>query len=323
LPAEPAWPSGDEAVSVSPHPDRTAKIEAISRLPMRERAITPKLTRRSNMDSECVAFLQWALPRLGLRWEGFRRVRAQVCKRIARRMRELGASGFAEYRERLAVDPLEWSELERHCRVTISRFYRDRRLFDRLASEILPALAAGALARGDRQLRVWSAGCGAGEEPYTLALLWRFRLASELPELGLSILGTDADEHQIERARVGCYRPSSLRELPADLRLPFARQGDDLCIEPEIRQGIELRIEDLRRRMPDGCFDLVLCRNLAFTYFAEPVQREIAAAIGQRLRAGGFLVLGKHERLPPGQPELEAWSEADRIHRRLGAAQIE
>ncbi len=267
---------------------------------------------------DCVSFLRWALPELGLRWDGFRRVRGQVCKRIARRIRELTLGNFDDYRGYLAGHTEEWDVLEQLCRVTISRFYRDRGVFDRLGSDVLPALAANATVRGDDELRIWCAGCGAGEEVYTLALLWRLELAPRFPDITLRVLGTDADAHQIERARLGCYRPSSLRELPNDWqRAAFTRRDGSVCIDPAFRDAVELRVEDLRQQMPPGPFDLVLCRNLAFTYFAEPLQREIGARFAERLRTDGALVLGKGERLPAGLPGFVVWSAADWIHRRI------
>lgn len=90
-------------------------------------------------DADCVAFLQWALPHLRLRWPGFRKVRKQVCKRIDRRCRELGLADIAAYRDYLASQPGEWPTLASMCRVSISRFYRDRAVFDQLAQVVLPA----------------------------------------------------------------------------------------------------------------------------------------------------------------------------------------
>jgi chemotaxis protein methyltransferase CheR len=78
-------------------------------------------------DAECVDFLQWALPRLGLRWQGFRKVRRQVCRRVARRIAELGLADADAYRLYLERNPQEWDALAELCRVTISRFWRDRR----------------------------------------------------------------------------------------------------------------------------------------------------------------------------------------------------
>ena len=89
-------------------------------------------------DADCVAFLQWALPQLGLRWAGYRKVRRRACKRIGRRMRELGVADAAAYRARLQADPAEWRALAALCPIPISRFYRDREVFDCLGAEALP-----------------------------------------------------------------------------------------------------------------------------------------------------------------------------------------
>src|SRR6185295_20147796 len=124
------------------------------------------------VSDRCVELLQWALPRLGKRWQGFRNVRGQVCKRIARRARELGLADLEAYRAHLEAHDDEWPVLDALCRVTISRFYRDRAVFDRLRLEILPAFAERAAARGESVVRAWSAGCASGEEPYTLAMIW-------------------------------------------------------------------------------------------------------------------------------------------------------
>ena len=122
-------------------------------------------------DTECVPFLQWALPQLGFRWPGFRKVRGQVCKRIGRRLHELGLSDLQKYQQFLASHPEEWSMLDGLCRITISRFCRDRRVFRTLTTEVLPRLARQVQAANLETLEAWSAGCGAGEEPYSLTVL--------------------------------------------------------------------------------------------------------------------------------------------------------
>jgi chemotaxis protein methyltransferase CheR len=109
-------------------------------------------------DPELVAFLQWALPRLSLRWAGFRKVRGQVRKRIHRRLRELGLPDLAAYRAHLEREPDEWAQLAAMCRITISRFWRDRGVFDWLTGR-LPELATTG------RLRAWSAGCAGGRAP--------------------------------------------------------------------------------------------------------------------------------------------------------------
>jgi chemotaxis protein methyltransferase CheR len=268
-------------------------------------------------DAECVAFLQWCLPRLGLRWPGFRKVRRTVCKRVARRARSLGLDGLAAYRARLEAEPGEWALLDELCRIPISRFWRDRGVFECLRDEVLPALAATADTRPDRILRAWSAGCASGEEPYSLALAWRFGAAARLPRLGFELLATDADPVLLGRAARACYRPGSLRELPAAMRAAFSPAGPLLCLRPEYAAGIAFARQDLRREMPAGPFDLILCRNLAFTYFDAETQRRVLAGLRARLVPGGALVLGRHERLPDigAEPPLAERRPASGIFR--------
>ncbi|NNL07225.1 MAG: chemotaxis protein CheR, partial [Gammaproteobacteria bacterium] len=109
-------------------------------------------------DDSCVRFLQWALPRLQKRWPGFRKVRRQVCKRIQRRITTLELADADDYRRYLQTNDREWPLLDHLCRVTVSRFYRDRVILEHVANDVLPQLARLALHTGDHALRGWSAG---------------------------------------------------------------------------------------------------------------------------------------------------------------------
>ncbi len=271
-------------------------------------------------DAECLELLRWAAPRLGLRYEGFRRVRGQVCKRVGRRMKTLGLAGLAAYLERLEVDPAERAVLDALCRVTISRFYRDRGVFDALREPLLPEVLEAARVRGERVFRVWSAGCASGEEPYTLAVLFQLGLRPRFPDFRLELVATDADASLLERARRGCYRRATLRELPSEwVGQSFTSQEGELCLRPEYREGLDFRCEDLRQQMPEGPFHLVLCRNVAFTYFAPPVQREVLTRLLERLVPGGLLVIGAHESLPEDTPGLIRAAGAHPVFLREGA----
>jgi chemotaxis protein methyltransferase CheR len=249
-------------------------------------------------DADCVAFLQWALPRLDLRWRGFRKVHGQVCKRLRRRMKELGLEGFSAYRERLTSDPDEWARLDGLCHITISRFFRDSRVFEALSLHVLPEIAAR-VAREQRPARFWSAGCASGEEPYTLKIIWDLGVASASPTVSCSIVATDVDDIMLERARKGCYPRGSLRELPeAFLTQGFDRVGSVYCVRARHREGVSFLFQDLRSEAPDGPFDLILCRNVAFTYFEAPLQQDVVSRLVERLAMPGYLVIGAGERLP-------------------------
>ena len=268
-------------------------------------------------DEDCVRFLRWCLPCLGLRWPGYRRVRKTVCKRVARRCRELRLAGPADYRVRLEEAPAEWARLEAFCRIPISRFYRDRGLFERLVGDVLPALAARAAAEGRRRLRCWSAGCASGEEPYSLAIAWHLALQPGFPQINLEVVGSDAEAVMIARAQAARYPAGNLKDLPEAWRARvFDADGAGFRLRPEFRRDVRFRLEDLRSGQPQGPFDLILCRNLVFTYFAEDLQSRLLGCLSGRLRAGGALVIGVHEVLPAGAPGLRPTPGAAAIYRK-------
>lgn len=268
-------------------------------------------------DEQCVQFLQWALPQLRMRWQGFRKVRRQVCKRLHRRVQVLGLRGIDDYRDYLQEHTDEWKKLDSLCRITISRFNRDRAVFATLAHEVLPPLAAAASDRGEHALRIWSAGCGSGEEPYTLTILWHLELEPRSPGTPISIVATDADRDLIARANSARYAIGSLKELAEDQRaLAFAKEDGTYRLQPRYRSAVRFVEQDIRQAQPGGRFDLVLCRNLVFTYFDEALQRRLLNRIADRMFPGGALVLGIHERLPANSQGFSAWFEKQRIYRK-------
>jgi len=255
-------------------------------------------------------FLQWALPRLGYRWEGFRKPRGQVLSRIRHRMQELElAGGYTAYREYLKNQPGEWETLDRLCDVTISKFCRDRKLWDYLRDAVLPELIADA-APDSRPVQVWSAGCCNGEEAYSLSMI-----VDQLQSTGgndgesdgrIMILGTDRNRQVLARARAGRYPAGALKELTEEeigkYFHPVPGKGDPAGEEYEIDDGLRRHAaferRDIRRSLPDRIFDLVLCRNLVFTYFSKEEQMLFLKRLKPRLRQGGYLVVGANEEFP-------------------------
>jgi chemotaxis protein methyltransferase CheR len=264
-------------------------------------------------DEEGALLLQWAAPRLGLRWRGFKNVRRQVVRRIAARMKELGLAEPSAYRARLEHDPTELEAFRRLCFVTISRFYRDHRVYDALCDRLLPEIAG----RASQAVHVWSAGCASGEEPYSVMLVWRYFVAPRFPKVTLAIVATDFDEAVLERARAGVYEEGSLRELPTELReRAFTREGDLHRVRDEVREGITFMKADVRRFVPDAPLDLVLCRNVVFTYFDEPSQRAFAERVCAVLRPGGCLIVGSHESVSEGIDDLAPHPDVPLVYRR-------
>jgi len=285
-------------------------------------------------DEDCVVFLQWALPTLQMRWPGFRKVRRQVCKRIGRRLQELALPSVEAYRHYLTAHPQEWDILDRMCQITISRFYRDRQVWRQLQEDVLPRLIriahnaraardcyAGSADRaacntredldplaaraGPRAVRpslnCWSVGCAAGEEPYTLALIWERELRASHPDCDLLILATDTNTELLARASEAIYPASSLKDTPADWRNEaFRPSGRRWQLDRRYRKRVIFRDHDIRTDVVPGEYDLILCRNLVFTYFTEELQHQVLRRFAGVLLPAGFLVVGRHEKLPEG-----------------------
>ncbi len=270
-------------------------------------------------DGDCVQLLKGVLPLLRMRWNGFRKVRGQVCKRIDCRMQELGIVGVAAYQSYLERTPEEWQILDALCRVTISRFYRDPEVFRALERDVLVRLAQTVSAGGRRELRCWSAGCASGEEPYTLALLWNLAIGPQFSSLDITILATDADSTMISRAEEGCYGPGSLRNLPQDWKKALVREGNHWCIGKREREKVKFLEQDIRSGEPEGLFHLILCRNMAFTYFDHDLQLHTLGRFHQKLHEDGALAIGVHESLPQDAAGFLPWPGSRSIYRKTAA----
>jgi chemotaxis protein methyltransferase CheR len=132
----------------------------------------------------------------------------------------------------------------------------------------------------------------------------------------LDVLGTDADEQVLRRAERGCYSRSSLKDVPADWAAAcFEEHAGEYCIRPHVKRHVTFRTQDIRTAVPEGPFDVVLCRNLVFTYFDDSLQSELAHRIAARMRPGAVLVIGKHEQLPAGVETFEAIDAHSRVYR--------
>jgi len=270
-------------------------------------------------DTTCVEFLQWALPKLRMRWEGFRKVRNQVCKRIGRRIRFLQLQDVAAYRAYIQHHSEEWKILDGLCTVSISRFFRDKRVFSSIQLEILPYLVQQAKRRSEDVLHIWSIGCASGEEPYSLKILWELDVKQRLTDAktGIEITATDSDPQLLTRAATACYPYSSIKNIPEIWRqYAFDISKGEYCLRPLFRAGVNFIRQDVRCENPPGIFDLILCRNLVFTYFGPDLQRQVLKRLENAIRPKGILIIGIHEVLPEDYVGFAAWSHRPGIYQR-------
>ncbi|ABC81156.1 CheR family methyltransferase [Anaeromyxobacter dehalogenans] len=221
--------------------------------------------------------------------------------RLGRRVRELGLAGFGEYCDHVLGDAPgdEVVRMVDHVTTNKTDFFREPHHFELLVRDVLPALAAAAGAGTRRPLRVWSAGCSTGEEPYTLAMVL-LEAARQATGLRFGILGTDLSTRALERARRAEYTEAQVRPVPlAQRRRYLLRSIRDPQVVRVCREVRELvAIEQLNLLDPDyrlrERMDVIFCRNV-FIYFERSVQQRVLLRLARALSPGGFLFLGHAE----------------------------
>jgi len=143
------------------------------------------------------------------------------------------------------------------------------------------------------------------------------QLQSSFPSIELNVLATDADPVLIQRSQNACYPYSSIENLPEAWRdISFDVMEENYCLKPEYQRCVQFSQQDIRDEKPGECFDLILCRNLVFTYFEDALQRKILYRISNLLKPNGALVLGIHEKLPDSDSVFTEWSEKLRIYQK-------
>ena len=239
-------------------------------------------------------FLKEVAPSFGLQWRPFNR--RGIKRKVEQRIAEAGLSYFDEYLVRVRQDPQEQDRLAKILTVTISRFFRDREVFHTIETFLIPPILQN---RGESDFRIWSIGCASGEEPYSLAILWREKFEKVCPQIHFSILATDIDEALLERAKEGRYKRSSLLEVPEEILKNYFKMKNGLYVlHQTIRESVEFRRHDMLKDQPMDGMDMILCRNLAFTYFSKGSQIDMLKKIAESLREKGSLIVGKDEFLP-------------------------
>jgi chemotaxis methyl-accepting protein methylase len=227
-------------------------------------------------------------------WSGYRKVRKGVKKRLRRHMTALACSSVQDYLHILGGHPALWQQCEALLAVTISRFFRDRLLWDYLQTQVLPNL----LALYDSPLAAWSAGCASGEEPYSLAMVAAADNGS--PASAVRILATDVNPECLHKAQQGRYPLSSLKEVPDAFKHRWFQPADRRAWQIDGRLGTCIRweVHQLLAEPPRKYFHLILLRNNLLTYYQGQRLQRAFDRIAERLVDGGVLIIGSHEHLP-------------------------
>ena len=238
-------------------------------------------------------------------------------RRIAVRMRARAVHTFTDYAAVLDRDPAEWEKLLDALTINVTKLFRNWETYAALEATVIPELWA----LPDTHLRVWSAGCSSGEEPYSLATLF-YRHAERVQQLSrvgrVRVLGTDIDRASLEAAGKGYFERDAFADTPAEIRNRYFTAGYPATVLPQIRALVALERRDLLLEPPpDAAQHLVVCRNVLI-YFDRTTQETLFARFHDALRPGGLLVLGKVETLLGSiRNRFAAVDPRERIYRKL------
>jgi len=240
---------------------------------------------------------------------GYRKIRKGVKKRLSKHLQQLGCSRVEDYLAVLSRRPDRKNECRMLLTVSISRFFRDRSLWETLEKEILPEMTAGPKA----VFRLWSCGCARGEEVYSFKIVWDRleQLQTNLPDP--VVWGTDMNPEYLKMARRGAYTISSLKELRDD---QIERYFDKVpgkqryVIKPFLRQAVRFEHLDITRRSPPSTgFDMIFVRNNLLTYYRSPEKERCLEKILRTLLSGGILITGSHEKIPENFDCLQSYPD--------------
>ncbi len=244
-------------------------------------------------------------------------------RRIERRMAMIPAceGDIGRFIELLRKDPKELDLLAKDLLINVTSFFRDKKVFDFLAERVVPDLVRSH--PGGQPLRLWIAGCSSGEEAYSLAILFRERIAASKSDIKLQIFASDVDADAIAAARDGLYPGTIVGEVtPERLARFFVKEGRHFRISPELRASVVFTVQDVLADPPFSRLDMVSCRNLMI-YLGPDAQKRALARFHFALRDGGILLLGTSESVSADDGHFATVSKAERVFRHVGRSRPE
>ncbi|MDD5949756.1 MAG: protein-glutamate O-methyltransferase CheR [Lachnospiraceae bacterium] len=215
----------------------------------------------------------------------------QMKRRLETLVKRHKLPGFREFVDAIQKDKVLYEDFLSYLTINVSEFYRNPNQWKILDTEMVPRLLKEA---NGRPLKIWSAACSTGDEPYSLVML----LSRHVPLHQISIVATDIDKQILEKAKVGIYDRKSLQNLPEEFKQKYFNQLGEKSfqIREEIKKQVQFRQHNLLRDNYDRNYDLIVCRNVMI-YFTEEAKDGIYQKFYQSLRPQGVLFVGSTEQM--------------------------
>lgn len=240
----------------------------------------------SSVPNTYEGFIKAFHPRSGLDLNYYKQ--NQMQRRILSFMNTHGYHGFPEFLTALDGNKVLYDAFFKHLTINVSQFFRDTNQWKTLEESILPKLTLGKTA-----LKMWSAGCSGGQEPYSLAILMAEHFSSVHP----SILATDIDENVLQQAKNGIYKEAEFVSTPPEvLQRHFTATDKGYQIKDSIKRVVSFHSQNLLTAHFDTGFDFIACRNVVI-YFTEEAKEMLYKKFSQALKVGGILFTGSTEHL--------------------------
>lgn len=213
----------------------------------------------------------------------------QMKRRIDTLIAKHKIEGYDKYVQGLKTDKSLFEEFVNYITINVSEFYRNPEQWTLMDREMIPEL----IKRFGKSLKVWSAACSTGDEPYSLVMAF----SRYLPLSNIRILATDLDKQVIAKAKIGLYSAKSVASVPEDLkRKYFTQVGGSYKISDEIKACVDFREHNLLKDEYPKNYHLIVCRNVLI-YFTEEAKDEVFRKYFQSLAPGGVLFIGSTEQI--------------------------
>lgn len=226
-----------------------------------------------------------------------------VENRLSNRLKDLNLKSFGEYYQYLRYDANKRTELNKLFEVVTTNetsFYRNPPQLQVFQEKVLGAVIAELRAKGQKRLRIWSAGCSTGEEPYTLGIILHEVLRSEIASWDIRITANDLSEAVLASARKGMYSDYALRTTPPDIiSRYFIKEGPQYRIDPKVQQLVQfgqINLSDRTQLKRVERSQIVFCRNVII-YFDDEMKKQVIGSFYDNLLPGGYLLIGHSESL--------------------------
>ncbi|OAB32614.1 chemotaxis protein CheR [Paenibacillus macquariensis subsp. defensor] len=223
----------------------------------------------------------------------------QMKRRLTTLRVKNGYHSFDLFFKAMMQDKNLFNEFLDRMTINVSEFWRNPNRWEVLRDSIIPEL----LRSNKGRLKVWSAACSTGEEPYTLAMI----LADKGILMNTTLMATDIDNGALEKAQKGQYLERSLKDVPKDVAVRhFISEGIQYNINDSLKKAVQFKRQNLLLDTFDSSYDLIVCRNVMI-YFTEEAKNKLYRKFAKSLRPGGYLFVGSTEQIfSPSQYDLES-----------------